>query len=591
MGSGLSIRRLRVPDPSASRQNRVRDSVNEVFVCAGLRGGLPICAETRLKTRLTLGSIDLAHREWPLASINRWMTRLGQMQSHGSLPFALAEVLLNGIQESDDPFDFDFAHVAMILCPIHRSGNRKGVPHGCNEEKMTMKNRGCLLRGGTHARSMVTHKGQGCDHNRRDDMSKPNFVLGLTGSVGSGCTTLSKGLEKHQGFKRVSISEAIKAKFRQLHGKEPTLSSYGEDWRAELQEIGNRGRKGEFIAGVPNGKDHRAYWVETVLQGVTEDRVVVDGIRNLGEVEYLEKGFTGFWLIAVCADYETRWNRINRETLYPSDRVFRRDDEADSGQGLRHGQQVQRCVYEADYFFRNVSPVEPAYDRESILAKKITEDIDIMCGKGIRSPYPDEVFMATAVSQSNASQCKKRKVGALIVDERSHVSLSVGYNGNPVGMESCFSLFSGKCYKDMVMESKLEKSAPFHCPKCGKRHEHVAPPWLCDGQRGDKVCGCNFKRMFFPSRNMEICTAIHAEERAIRSLGQQRAEGCTIYVNTFPCFQCSRYIADVGLSKVVYIEAYPTEEAVDFLTRNRVKMELFEGFMPRVFNRVFKQIE
>ncbi len=90
---------------------------------------------------------------------------------------------------------------------------------------------------------------------------------------------------------------------------------------------------------------------------------------------------------------------------------------------------------------------------------------------------------------------------------------------------------------------------------------------------------------------MELCTAIHAEERAIRSLGVRSAEGCTLYVNTFPCFQCSRYIKDANIEKVVYIEAYPIKEAVDFLKKNGIIIEAFEGFKPRVFNQVFKQIE
>jgi hypothetical protein len=33
------------------------------------------------------------------------------------------------------------------------------------------------------------------------------------------------------------------------------------------------------------------------------------------------------------------------------------------------------------------------------------------------------------------------------------------------------------------------------------------------------------------------------------------------------------------------------KEAVDFLKTNGILMEPFEGFKPRVFNQVFKQIE
>jgi len=90
---------------------------------------------------------------------------------------------------------------------------------------------------------------------------------------------------------------------------------------------------------------------------------------------------------------------------------------------------------------------------------------------------------------------------------------------------------------------------------------------------------------------MELCTAIHAEERAIRSLGGRSAEGCTLYVNTFPCLQCARYIKDADIGKVVYVEAYPVSEAVDFMKTNKIEIEPFEGFKARVFNQVFKQIE
>ena len=155
-----------------------------------------------------------------------------------------------------------------------------------------------------------------------------------------------------------------------------------------------------------------------------------------------------------------------------------------------------------------------------------------------------------------------------------------------------FSLYNGQCYKNMVMESKLEKMVPFFCPECSKKYSNIKPPWKCTGKKDDDTpCRCNFKLKFFPSRNIELCTAIHAEERAIKSLGLRRAEGCTMYVNTFPCLQCARHIKDAGITKVSYIEAYPIEEAVDYLKQNNIDIDAFEGFKPRRFNQVFRQLE
>ena len=139
-----------------------------------------------------------------------------------------------------------------------------------------------------------------------------NFVIGLTGSLGSGCSTLSIALES-KGFKRISLSDPIKNKFRQLYqGKEPTKDSFGEDWRAELQDIGNKGRQGKYIEDPveDNGDNHYDYWIDLALKSVNNSDcdIIIDGIRNIGEVESLRKKYSQshFWLVAVYADYETR---------------------------------------------------------------------------------------------------------------------------------------------------------------------------------------------------------------------------------------------------------------------------------------------
>jgi dCMP deaminase len=249
-------------------------------------------------------------------------------------------------------------------------------------------------------------------------------------------------------------------------------------------------------------------------------------------------------------------------------------------------------VYEADYILKNDEDIDPTPHRQDVLKEKVKGELNLMKNAGERrDPLPHEVFMTTAVSQSFASRCIQRKVGALIVNEKDNVPLSIGYNDNPVGMEPCFLLYKGVCYKNMLMEKKLEQMAPIFCPECGKKHDTLSSPWKCDGTKDGEDCKCNLKKKFFPSRNIELCTAIHAEERAIRSLGDRSADGCTLYVNTFPCFQCARYIKDAGIKKVVYVEAYPIEEAKEYLAKTGVDFEIYEGIMPRVFNQVFKQVK
>jgi dephospho-CoA kinase len=232
---------------------------------------------------------------------------------------------------------------------------------------------------------------------------KNRFIIGLTGSVGSGCTTLSKVLEEC-GFKRISISDLIKDKFREIHKKEPTKDSYGPNWRYELQTIGNQGRRGEFADPSPNVENYKSYWIELAINRIekrADKDVVIDGIRSIGEVNYLRNKYPQghFWLIAVHADYDVRWKRVQKKKSYDTERHFRRDDSRDSGEDDPAGQDVRHCVYEADYIFKNDDDIDPTSHRQQVLKKKIEGELGLMKGIGERrEPFSHEVFMTTAVS-------------------------------------------------------------------------------------------------------------------------------------------------------------------------------------------------
>ncbi|WP_373651779.1 MULTISPECIES: deaminase [unclassified Schlesneria] len=407
------------------------------------------------------------------------------------------------------------------------------------------------------------------------------LVIGITGPIGSGVSTVADAFEAH-GFKKFRISDVI----RQEKARRLAEGTY--DKRHMLQDIGN-----EFRAQDPS------YWVKQTLkvngilhEGEVRDRtsdLVIDSIRNLQEAKELMHRFApNFFLIAVQASKETRWNRLMAE--YQGDQAdFDRDDARDTDEELDHGQQVDRCVQFADYVVLNEDDKGGASAREKAVWSEIRSDVDLMraaheyrSGGTGRAATSSEVAMAIAYAQSHQSACLKRFVGAAIVGENG-MTLAVGYNENPTPMMPCKSQY-GFCYKDSEMEKSLDSRRNVHCPKCGTLHPVIEKPYRCSN------CLENLKLSFFPSRNMEICTAIHAEERAIRSLGSHSAKGATLYCTTFPCFQCARYIVDAGIRKVVYVEAYPVKQSLDFLRANHVTVKPFHGFKARAFNLVFRQI-
>ena len=304
----------------------------------------------------------------------------------------------------------------------------------------------------------------------------------------------------------------------------------------------------------------------------------------------LRKRYPEFFLIALHASPETRWRRV-QDDYDKNLRLFERDHLRDSAEDFPEGQQVSTCVQQADYVFVNEDDAGASSTRQRSLFAQLKNDLQLMretddlaTGSYCRPPTQDEVQMATAFSQSHMSRCLKRKVGAVIVSNEN-IPLSLGYNENPVGMKPCLTEFQ-YCFKDEDMHRKLEKMEGIWCPYCGEKAPGMQSPWKCVVPD----CGEDLKSLFFPSRNMEVCTAIHAEERAIRSLGGRSAERGILYTTTYPCFQCARYIVDAGIKRVVYVEAYPVAESERLLVRNDVIVDPFSGFKAIAFNRIFKQM-
>jgi deoxycytidylate deaminase/dephospho-CoA kinase len=415
---------------------------------------------------------------------------------------------------------------------------------------------------------------------------RSNLVIGLTGPFGSGCSAMLNVLEQEEfDFVPFKISDDIRD---ELQKNNQLIKKGKPGWRRVLQEHGNKQRKGD-----------RAYWINKVIKRIDEKQIgdkdiVIDGFRNFKEVEEIRKIYPRFFLVAICAEKDERWKRV-RSDYKGNSNEFEEDDRRDQNEDFDWGQSVQRCVDDADYVYYNNEHLvvnlegNENPDTEKInrkLKEQAKDFVPLMKGEtGRRDPKPEEVQITAAYAQSNSSTCLKRHVGAVITVKRDgqQIPISMGFNENPPNIRTCKS---ETCYKDEDMNSKLKaRGEDIYCPSCGEHHRKLTDPWVC------KKCGTSLKIWLHPNRNMELCTAIHAEERAILSLGDRRADGATLYVTTFPCFQCARLILDAGIKNVLYVEAYPVKGTGEFLIKNGVSIEPFSGFTARAFFRVFPKVK
>lgn len=130
----------------------------------------------------------------------------------------------------------------------------------------------------------------------------------------------------------------------------------------------------------------------------------------------------------------------------------------------------------------------------------------------------DSRYLRMAHIWAENSYCRRRKVGALVVKDKTIIS--DGYNGTPSGFEN-------------VCEDA----------------DNVTKPYV-----------------------------LHAEANAITKLARSTnsGEGATLYVTASPCIECAKLIIQAGIRRVVYGENYRLDDGIRLLKRAGVETEYLE---------------
>ena len=130
----------------------------------------------------------------------------------------------------------------------------------------------------------------------------------------------------------------------------------------------------------------------------------------------------------------------------------------------------------------------------------------------------DKSYLQMAEVWAQNSYCKRRKVGALLVKDRTIIS--DGYNGTPSGFEN-----------------------------------------ICEDENG-----------------VTKPYVLHAEANAITKVAKSgnSSAGATLYVTASPCMECSKLIIQSGITRVVYRDAYRLMDGIELLKRAGIDVEQSE---------------
>jgi dephospho-CoA kinase len=191
-------------------------------------------------------------------------------------------------------------------------------------------------------------------------MPDKRIIIGLVGMPGSGKTTIAKILGK-SGFKIITLSAFIK---EELVRKNIKVN------RKNLQDMGDKLREKE-------GADILAKEAAESIKKENLKKAVIDGIRNLAEIKYLEKT-DDFYLIGVSATPDKRFKRLLRSDKYNSltnwqDFIYYEIRE-NGGINTKVGQQNMLCYLNSKFFIDNSETLKNLTTKVNKLLKRMSNE-------------------------------------------------------------------------------------------------------------------------------------------------------------------------------------------------------------------------
>jgi len=162
----------------------------------------------------------------------------------------------------------------------------------------------------------------------------------------------------------------------------------------------------------------------------------------------------------------------------------------------------------------------------------------------------DKYFLEICNVVASNSKCLSRKVGAIVVQDKSIVS--TGYNGPPRGVPSC----SNRYWNDLNITKNLN-GIKFNQDKCPRQ-----------------TLG------FKSGEALDLCVAGHGERNAIINAAREgvKVKGGIMYMNCgISCTPCLVEIINAGISEIVVTEMTCYDRMAEYLIFNsKLKVRKFD---------------
>lgn len=182
------------------------------------------------------------------------------------------------------------------------------------------------------------------------------IIIGITGTIGAGKGSLVEYLVKKYSFSHYSVRTFLEEeiKRRGLPSNRDSMVLVSNELRAT---------------------HHPGYIIEELYKKalILGKNSVIESIRTVGEIDVLKASGKPFFLVAVSAEPETRYERIvkrNQSTDHISFEKFKEDEAREMQSNDPNKQNLSACIQKADFLITNDGVIEELWAKVDEVMKK-----------------------------------------------------------------------------------------------------------------------------------------------------------------------------------------------------------------------------
>jgi len=373
-----------------------------------------------------------------------------------------------------------------------------------------------------------------------------------------------------------------------------------------LQLIGDLVREHIDIFQLPNYCNYliKAYRNESKKENKS-CYIVIDSLKNPFEIIYFKERFSAYYTFSIHSKDETIFKRLEAKGMkyLEIDAIHKKElntDEKDKQRGSLdsnkdfNSQNVIECIQRSDIYIDNNK------DKKDTLFKQIFRYLSLIIHPGLITPSKDEMIMQLALNAKFNSGCISRQVGAVVLNKYGSLK-SIGWNEVPEGQMPCLLRSHSELLNNSssVIYSKYEKekvrnenSFKYIFTKENPNNQYEESNKKC---LNDSFCFKSIQNKIDDNKNQVYTRSLHAEENAFlqaSKYGNSEIIGGQLFTTASPCFLCAKKAYQLGMKRIVYIEAYPdiSNEQVFDIGTNEIEMVHFRGAIGLAYQKLYEPI-